>query len=76
MGAQLDEISAAIGGMRADIQHLTGKVDRLETKVNDLIEEKSERRGAIWMGRFFIGGLASGATVLATKAGVILAAIK
>lgn len=75
MGAQLDEISSAIGGMRSDIQHLTRKVDAMETTVGTLMSERNSRRGAIWMGRIVFGSLVSGGTVIATKAGIILAAI-
>jgi hypothetical protein len=79
MGAQLDEISSAIGGMRSDIQHLTRKVDAMEVTVGTLTSERNSRRGAVsvgqWVVRAIYGFLISGATLIVTKSGAIFLAL-
>lgn len=71
----LGELSADIRNIRNDIAEIDGRLKSIASDVEDLKEDKWQAKGAVWLGRSLLVGAASGATLLISKAGVILAAL-
>lgn len=76
MGAQLDEISAAIGGMRSDIQNIKDDLKEIREDVASVREDVQSVNKSRWIGSGILVGLSSAGTFLAGKAGIFLAAMK
>ncbi len=71
----LGSLSADIRNIKDDMSDMKRDITIISADVEDLKEDKWQAKGAVWLGRSLLVGAASGATLLISKAGVILAAL-